>query len=157
MKVMLAIAVGLMMFTSTFVSAQVEKAGGMKSSAKVSPVAAVLEPKVRKAWEDYKNRDKQAFGAMLAPGFGEVTNDAEGVVGKEEELAEIDHFTLAHYELSHFKVRPLGSVAALVTYSAEYSGSYDNSPLNMKTVYGEVWVKNGGNWQVLWVQETKVK
>jgi hypothetical protein len=46
-------------------------------------------------------------------------------------------------ELSNFKVRPLGRAAALVTYSAKYEGSYDKSPLDMKTLYGEVWVRSG--------------
>jgi hypothetical protein len=51
----------------------------------------------------------------------------------------------------------LGGTVALVNYSAQYDGTYDNSPLNMKTVYGEVWIKSGSSWKQLWVQETKVK
>jgi len=116
-----------------------------------------LEAKVRKSWEDYKNRDKKAFAASLAPDFSEVTDGSEGTFGKDTELSEMDHFTLAHYELSNFKVRLLGSTAALVTYSAQYDGTYDKQPLNMKTVYGEVWVKSGTSWKQLWAQETKLK
>jgi hypothetical protein len=69
----------------------------------------------------------------------------------------MDHFNLAQYELNDFKARSIGSTGALVTYTAEYSGSYDNTPLKMKTVYGEVWVKSGNDWKQLWVQETKLK
>jgi hypothetical protein len=33
--------------------------------AKPAPEATVLETKIRKAWEDYKNRNKDAFAAIL--------------------------------------------------------------------------------------------
>jgi hypothetical protein len=44
-----------------------------------------------------------------------------------------------------------------MTYTAEYSGTYGNEPLQMKAIYGEVWVKVGSIWKLLWVQETKLK
>ena len=125
--------------------------------AKSAPEATVLEAKIRKAWEDYKDRNKDAFAAILADGFAEVTNDAKGIFGKETELAEMDRFNLSHYDLRDFKLRPVGNGGAVMTYTAEYSGTYENEPLQMKAIYGEVWVKVGGVWKLLWVQETKLK
>jgi hypothetical protein len=125
--------------------------------AKPAPEATVLEAKIRKAWEDYKNRKKDAFAAILANDFAEVTNDADGIFGKETELAEMDRFNLSHYELRDFKLRPVGNGGAVMTYTAEYSGTYGNEPLQMKAIYGEVWVKVGRVWKLLWVQETKLK
>jgi hypothetical protein len=130
---------------------------GKPASAAHSGVAGVLEAKTRKAWEDYKNRNKQAFAAILAPDYSAVTNEAEGIFGKDTELSEMDHFALAKYDLRDLKVRALGNSAALVTYNAEYSGTYDNSPVNIKTAYGEVWTKVGSDWKLLWTQETKLK
>jgi hypothetical protein len=139
-------------------SAQQGKATSEKSgSSGRSAVEKVLEAKIRKAWEDYKKRDKQAFSAILADGFGEVTNDSDGIFGKDVELAEMDKFNLTHYELKDFQFRPVGSSGIVVTYNAEYSGSYENSPMQMKTVYGEVWLRAGNDWKLLWVQETKIK
>jgi hypothetical protein len=86
-----------------------------------------------------------------------VTNDADGIFDKKTELAEMDNFNLSHYELKDFKRRPIGNAAALMTYTAEYSGSYANKPIQMKAIYGEVWIKAGGDWKLLWVQETKLK
>jgi hypothetical protein len=77
--------------------------------------------------------------------------------GKETELAEMDRFNLSHYELRDFKLRPVGNDGAVMTYTAEYSGTYGNEPLQMKAIYGEVWVKVGSVWKVLWVLETKLK
>ena len=125
--------------------------------AKPAPEATVLEAKIRKAWEDYKNRKKDAFAAILANDFAEVTNDADGIFGKETELAEMDRFNLSHYELRDFKLRPVGNDGAVMTYTAEYSGTYGSEPLQMRTIYGEVWVKVGRDWKLLWVQETKLK
>jgi|GEM_PF-1514907 hypothetical protein len=122
-----------------------------------APAAAALESKIRKSWEDYKKRDKAAFSASLAADFAEVTNDADGIFGKDTELSEMDQFTLTQYDLKHFKLRHAGHDAALITYSAEYSGTYAGSPVQMKAVYGEVWVKSGNDWKQLWVQETKLR
>jgi hypothetical protein len=79
--------------------------------AKLAPEATVLETKIRKAWEDYKNRNEGAFAAILADGFAEVTNDADGIFGKETELAEMDRFNLSHYDLRDFKLRRLATAA----------------------------------------------
>lgn len=154
MKSIVVFAVGLMLLASAW--AQNQK-NSDKTTTQSSSLAKTLEAKDRKSWEDYKNRNKKSFAASLADGFAEVTDGADSIFSKDTELAEMDHFKLDQYVLHNFNVRPLGGSAALVTYSAEYSGSYDNSPINMKTVYGEVWVKSGNNWKQLWVQETKVK
>jgi hypothetical protein len=154
-KILISVACLLILASA---SAQQKKSNTAKTkSAETSSLAATLEPKVRKSWEDYKNRNKEAFAASLASNFAEVTDGADGIFGKDTELSEMDHFNLAKYELKDFKVTSIGGTGALVTYTAEYSGSYDNTPLKMKTVYGEVWVKSGADWKQLWVQETKIK
>jgi hypothetical protein len=86
-----------------------------------------------------------------------VTNDADGIFGKDTELKEMDQFDILHYKLTDFKLRPVGGGGAVMTYTAEYSGKYANTDIQMKAVYGEVWVKVGSEWKLLWVQETKVK
>lgn len=156
MKEKLTLLVCVLMLATA--SAQQGKSSVEKSGSSVpSAEEKVLEVKIRKAWEDYKKRDKQAFAAIVADGFGEVTNDSDGIFGKDVELAEMDRFNLTHYELKDFKFRPVGSSGVLVTYNAEYSGTYENSPMQMKTVYGEVWLRAGNDWKLLWVQETKIK
>src|SRR5262245_49979655 len=112
-----------------------------------SPSKKLLETKIRKAWEDYKSRNKAGFAAILADDFGEVTNDGEGILGRDAELSDIDHFSLSNYELGDFHMRPVGSAGAVMTYTAKYQGSYDGTPLQLKAVYGEVWVKQGNDWK----------
>jgi hypothetical protein len=154
MKMLLALIACLFMVVAS--SAQ-EKA----SVTRVEPVASstekLLETHIRKVWEDYKNKDKQGLGSALADGFREVTDGADGIFGKDTEFSEMEKFTLAHYELSNFHVKPIGKDATLVTYTAHYDGAYEGTPLQMSTVYGEVWIKQGNAWKLLWAQETKVK
>jgi hypothetical protein len=147
----------LLVAVTAFGQEQKKPTPANSASAGNAASATVLQQKIRKAWEDYKNRDKKAFAAILAENFGEVTNDADGIFGKDTELSEMDHFNLAHYELKDFKLRPVGSSGAVMTYVAEYSGTYDNTALQMKALYGEVWLKAGSDWKLLWVQETKLK
>lgn len=157
MKSLLISLACLFVFATASAQDQKKPMAAKTASGAHSSLAAVLEPKTRKAWEDYKDRSKEAFAAILAPGYAAVTNEADGIFGKDTELSEMNHFTLAKYDLKDFKVSPLGSSAALVTYTAEYSGSYDNAPINIKTAYGEVWTKVGNDWKLLWTQETKLK
>ncbi|MCU1303361.1 MAG: hypothetical protein JWQ87_3645 [Candidatus Sulfotelmatobacter sp.] len=155
-RMLTSIACLLMLVTA---SAQEQKKSAPAKSARMENGAAakVLEGKVRKAWEDYQKKDKKAFAAILADDFETMSNEAEGPIGKDTELAEMEKFNVAKYELKDFKMRPAGKGAAVMTYRVEYSGTYENEPIKMKALYGEVWVQMGGAWKLLWEQETKLK
>jgi hypothetical protein len=126
-------------------------------AATPTPDASVLEAKTRKSWEDFKTKNKAAFAADLAEGFQEVEDDGDGPRDQKAEIAEIDQFDMAQYTLHDFHVKPIGSAGALVTYAGEYSGTFAGEAVHQKAVYGEVWIKQGKDWKVLYVQETKVK
>ena len=119
--------------------------------------AAVLEAKVRKAWEDFKTKNKAGFAADLTEDFHEVEDDGDGLRDKKTEVAEIDQFDMTEYTLHDFHVTPIGSSGALVNYAGEYRGTVGGQPAQQKAVYGEVWVRHGNGWKLLYVQETRVK
>jgi len=127
----------LLILVTASAQEQKKSAPAKPASENNASVATVLEAKIRKAWEDYKNRKKEAFAAILADGFAEVTNDADGVIGKDIELAEMDSFSLSHYQLRDFKLKPVGNAGAVMIYTAEYSGTYGNVPVQMKAIYGD--------------------
>ena len=128
-----------------------------KQTPQAGPPAKALEAKIRKAWEDYKAKNKDAFAAILADDFTEVEEEGNGFGDKKTILDEIDQFQINQYNLHDFKVKPVGADGALVNYLADYSGSYGGQPVDAKTAYGEVWVKRGNDWKLLYAQETKVK
>lgn len=150
MRAMLITAVCVLLFASA--SAQ-----SKKPEPQSGATAKLLEAKVRKAWEDYKNKNKEGFAAILGDGFREVEEESNGFAGKKTILEEIDKFELDQYTLKDFDTRSVGPNAALVTYIAEYSGKFAGEPLQSKAAYGELWTKHGNEWKLLYVQETKVK
>ena len=125
------------------------------TAAKLS--ASALEVKVRKSWEQFKNKDKAGYAAELAAGYRAVEDDGDGVRDAKTAVAEIDGFVLSQYALTGFHITPLGTGSALVTYTGEYSGTADGQPVHDKIAVAEVWVKRGGDWKELYSQDTKVK
>ena len=150
MRTMLIGAVCLLLVASA-------AAQSKKSEPAAGTPAKALEAKVRKAWEDFKNRNKDGFASILADGFREVEEESDGFADKKAILEQIDQFELIQYTLKNFDVKPVGSNAELVTYLAEYTGKYEGKSLQSKTIYGEVWTKRGSDWKLLYVQETNVK
>ncbi len=129
----------------------------MKPMTAAKPSASALEANVRKSWEQFKTKDKVGFAAGLALGYHAVEDDGEGSRDAKAEVAEIDDFALSQYTLTKFHVTSLGAGSALVTYTAEYSGTADGQPVHDKIAVGEIWVKRGGDWKELYSQDTKVK
>lgn len=117
----------------------------------------MLEAKVRKAWEDIKNKNKDAFAAILTEDSRIVDEDGLGFRDKKSNVAEIDQLSIEQYTLSNFTIKPIGASGALVTYIAEYSGTYSGQATHAKEVFGEVWVRSGTQWKCQYVQGTNVK
>jgi hypothetical protein len=92
------------------------------SAAKASDAdVRLLEGKIRQAWEDYKNKNKEAFARILTDDIIEVEEGADGAHDKKTTLAEMDEFNLVSYALSDFHYRPIGSNGMLVRYNVEYT------------------------------------
>lgn len=128
-----------------------------KSSPAKPTLASTLEAKIRKVWEDFKNKDKASLGAALADDFREVEEGATGFGDKKAELASVDEFEITTYALKDFTVRSLGPNSALVTYKAHYEGKSGNEAVNTNSAFGEVWIRDGNTWKGLYVQETALK
>ena len=126
-------------------------------STKSTSNAPVLEAKVRKVWEDFKNKNKESLGAALEEDFREVEEGGSGFGDKKAEIAMVDDFEISTYTLKDFTVTPLGTHAALVTYLAHYEGKTGGQPSKSDSAFGEVWVQRGSDWKALYVQETTVK
>ncbi len=120
-------------------------------------VDALLESKIRAAWEAFKNKDKKAYGDLLADNYIAIEADGDGARNKWRMLREVESSMLTEYTLSFFKVTPLGPDAAFVRYEA-FMRFPPKSAVSFEKVYiGEVWVKREGQWKALHYQETRVK
>jgi len=149
MRKILITAIGLLLLAPAMAQ--------QKSSPAKTTVASTLETKIRKVWEDFKNKDKSSLASALADDFREVEEGASGFGDKKAELASVDEFEISTYTLKDFTVRPLGPNTALVTYLAHYEGKAGTEAVNTNSAFGEVWIRDGNTWKGLYVQETALK
>jgi hypothetical protein len=151
MKLILT-AVACSLFLAAATAQEIQKA-----PAKSTPNAPALEARIRKVWEDFKNKNKNSLAAALSDDFREVEEGGSGFGDKKAEIAMVDDFEISTYTLKDFKVKSLGPHAALVTYLAHYEGKSSGQPSKSDSAFGEVWVHEGKDWKTLYVQETAVK
>jgi hypothetical protein len=119
--------------------------------------SAQVEKLIRQAWQDFKDKKKDAYAAILADDFMAVEADGKGPRDKKTAVNEVDAFSLSNYSLTDMKVTPLGSTAAMATYKAKVNGTAGKQPMNENLTITEVWRNSGGQWKCLRYQETELK
>lgn len=124
---------------------------------KAAPLAPALEARVKKLWQDYKDKNKAGLASDLADDFRQMEEGNSGFVDKKAEVATLDEFDLLSFTLKDFTVKALGPHHALVTYTADYEGKADGQTSKGHTSFGEVWVHEAGDWKALYIQETTLK
>jgi hypothetical protein len=152
MKMILTAVAFLLLLTCAAVAQEIPR-----PKAKSAPRAPAVEARVRRVWEDFKNKNKASLGAALADDFREMEEGGSGFGDKKAEIAMVDEFELTSYVLRDFAVKSLGPNSALVTYSAHYEGKSGGQVAKSDSIFGEVWVHQGNDWKALYIQETAVK
>lgn len=147
------IAVALLLLSLVCAATAQEKQQGVKSNAGAPP----LEAKVRKLWEAFKAKDKATLATLIDDRFRMFEEGLAAFSDKKAEVNAVDEFELVSYTLSDFTVTPVGPNAAFVTYVAQYEGKSGGETSKAKSVFGEVWVRAGGDWKNLYLQETYSK
>ncbi len=145
------VALAVLLVSATAGVAQQNHVDEMKSA--VPPI----EANVRKLWAAFQKKDKAALAALLDDGFRMFEEGLNGIADKKAEVNSVDEFDLLNYKLGDFTVKPTGPNSALVTYVAEYEGKSGGQVAKAKSVFAEVWVRSGGSWKNLYLQETYVK
>lgn len=118
---------------------------------------AIFEAKIKAEWEAIKNKDRKAYGELLADDYQGVETDGRGERNKLQAINELADTNVFTYTLWGLKVMPLGADAAFVVYEVTMQFP-PRSQLRYSRVYiGALWVKRGGEWKELHYQETHVK
>jgi hypothetical protein len=142
-----------------------EPAAGHKSgeSEQLGSVSAdsglkdMFQAKIKAEWDALKNKDKKAFGAMLADDYQGVEVDGRGERNKIQAVNELVDGNIYNYTMWGFKLIPLGPDAAFVIYEVTLQFP-PRSVVRYSRVYiTELWVKRAGEWKELHYQETNVK
>lgn len=118
---------------------------------------AMFEAKARAEWEALKNKDKKAYGDLLADDYQGLEIDGQGERNKIQSINDMSEGNVFNYTLERLKVLPLGPDAAFVIYEVTMQFP-PRAQIHFSRVYiGEVWVKRSGEWKLLHYQETHVK
>jgi hypothetical protein len=153
-RVLCAIALALTLALSVEAhAAQAKKAGAATSSASVTKT---LEAKIRQEWQDFKDKKKEAFAAVLADEDTEVWVDGK-VRDKATTVKDVDSMTLNNYALSNIKITTLSPSAALATYRVKVDGTLNGQPFNTNLDVTQVFAKRGGDWKELRYHESESK
>ena len=120
-------------------------------------LAALLEAKVRAAWEAFKKRDKDAYARFLSDDFQAVEADGEGERPRLQVLREVEHCQYTDYLLQFFQVQPLGTDYAFVTYESTMQFPRTAALRFRRVFVGELWMSRDGRWLMKRYQETLVR
>jgi hypothetical protein len=121
------------------------------------PSEADMTAREKAVWDALKKKDMDAFGAMLATDYMEVT-DNDGVLNKAEIINHLKDLTVNDVTYSDWKLLPIDNDAVILTYSVNIKGTYkgkDFPPGPYRAA--SVWVNRDGKWQAFYYQETMVK
>jgi Domain of unknown function (DUF4440) len=130
---------------------------GEKSGAGDSALKEIFQSKIKVEWEAIKNKDKKAYGELLADDYQGVEVDGRGERNRIQAINELAQTNVYNYTLWGFKLTPLGTDAAFVIYEVTMQFP-PKAQIRYSRVYiTELWVKRGGQWKELHYQETHVK
>lgn len=132
----------------------VSQSGGAPNDAALKDM---FEAKIKAEWEALKNKDRKAYGDLLADDYQGVEVDGKGERNKTQSINELAQQNVANYTLWGFKLIPLEPNAAMVIYESTIQFP-PQAQIRLSRVYiSELWEKREGEWKEVHYQETRVK
>jgi hypothetical protein len=98
----------------------------------------------KSAWEAYKNKQADAFKALMSKDYFGVY--ADGVKNLDAELADMAKTDLRDYSFSDVKVVFPRPKVAVVTYKTTVQATSDGKDVSGTYNCGSVWVEKGKKW-----------
>ncbi len=129
-----------------------------KSQSKPSKSAAsesAITDLEKSAWEAYKNKQTDAFKALLSKDYCGVY--ADGTKTLDAEVADMAKTDLRDYSFADVKVAFPHPKVAVITYKATQQATSGGKDTSGTYNSGSVWVQHGGKWVGVFHTETKVQ
>ena len=109
----------------------------------------------KSAWEAYKNKQTDAFKALLSKDYCGVY--ADGTKTLDAEVADMAKTDLRDYSFADVKVAFPHPKVAVITYKATQQATSGGKDISGTYNSGSVWVQHGGKWVGVFHTETKVQ
>src|SRR5206468_8693859 len=132
-----------------FGQAKLAKAG------KSAPSESAITGLEKSAWEAYKNKQADAFKALMSKDYCGVY--AEGVKNLDAELADLAKTDLRDYSFTDVKVVFPHPKMAVVTYKAKVQASMGGTDMSGTYKIGRAHVQQGGKWVGAFHTESKTQ
>ena len=107
----------------------------------------------KKAWDIYKNRQADAYKALLAPTYTGIYD--VGMKDVQKEVADMNDIELRGVTFSDMHVTHPSKKVAIVIYKADVQGALKGKDFSGPYNCSSVWMKENGKW--LGVLHTEVK
>jgi Domain of unknown function (DUF4440) len=149
-----------MLFSSAFAQQpQMPTAFGeaRKSDSPDAKLRDMWEGKIKSEWEAIKNKDKKAYGELLADDYQGVEADGRGERNKTQALNELLEGNVFTYTLWGLKLIPAGADATLVIYEVTMQFPPKAQVRYSRLYISELWMKRAREWKEVHYQETHVK
>ena len=124
-----------------------------KATPVMTETEAIAQEKA--IWDTLKNKDYDAFGAMLASEQIEVI--ADGIMDKPGTIAGVKDFEPTEITFSDWKFLPIDKDAFVLTYTVAVKGKYKGQDLKPDSNRASsAWVNRNGKWQGIYHQESPI-
>ncbi len=138
-------------------SAPAKTAENKSTDVADSALKSMFEAKIKVQWDALKNRDKKAFGELLADEYQGIETDGRGERNKIQAIVEVPETNLVNYTMWGLKVTPISPDAAFVVYEITMQFPPKSQVRYSRIYIGELWEKQSGQWKILHHQETHVR
>lgn len=125
-------------------------------TANQDDLTRILAARLREVWDAYQRLDAPAHNAILTDDYTAVHPDGS-VHPRPPTAQEIAAAPIGDYSLTEVRAVPLGPDSALVNYLADVDVPSNGSPMRVKFVVGEIWLKRSGQWKCRYYQATLAK
>src|SRR5437867_10757548 len=125
------------------------------NSVKAAPNESAINDLEKSAWEAYKNKQADAFKALLSKDYCGVY--ADGVKTLDAEVADMAKTDLRDYSFADVKVTFPHAKVAVITYKTTQHATSGGQDVSGTYNSGSVWVQQGGSWVGVFHTETKVQ
>ncbi len=122
-----------------------------------STLKDLFQARIKAEWEALKNKDKKAFGDLLADDYQGVETDGRGERNKLQAINEVAETNVFSYTLWGFKLIPIEPDAAFVVYEVTMQFPPKSQVRYSRLYITELWMKRSGQWKEVHYQETHVK
>jgi Domain of unknown function (DUF4440) len=127
--------------------------GKPAKAGKSTPNESTISDLEKSAWEAYKNKQADAFKALMSKDYYGVY--AEGVKTLDGELHDMVKSDLRDYSFSDVKVVFPHPKVAVMTYNVKVQATADGKDVSGTYNSGSVWVQQGGKWVGAFHTESK--